>query len=693
MRYKAFLSYCHADESWAAWLHKSLESYRVPKRLVGRTGLHGTVPSRLTPIFRDRDELSSGTDLDEKIKEALADSESLLVICSPNAAQSRWVNEEIRHFRSLGREKRIYCVIVDGDPQASDPKLNCFPATLLEHEGDRLAEPMAADVRKWADGKSLAKLKLVAGVLGVRLDELRQREQQRKWKLQAFSGIALLAVAALVLFSIQSRVAEKNARQAREAQQVAAESMLAGFLEQSNRLGDVADIDTRKAFGEVLSGYLADLDPADLTLESRRQLGVVLLNQGVILRDEGQLDDAMNVFMSAREILQLLVNESRGDAEALFELSQVEYWIGQVHLDLGRMQEAGVSFKAYADASTALHALEPENADWTMEAAYAQSNLGNLEQSKSPSDPQLTLQYHKAALELNEEAGRQDKKFEQELAESHANVADAWLGACGLPQAMENRLKNVELAARHQQLNTASNNLKMDFAYALSGLFRVQLMTGQLDLAEESNRQTLELNKELVEEDPNNLKKRWNLLRQIANQALLLELSGKSDQSWSLSLSIEKDMTILIAQEQTIRIDYGLAYSVFLRDFASRAYRKGERLVADRLLEESNKQLAEITSEHPDSKYALFSLAKSYFYYWEQNDFKLPNNQSSEWLSGAKKKLNLQGCSGLDTAARISILTAEKDEAQAFTSQLLAKGYREPEFIRFCSKYGLCNKS
>lgn len=690
MRYKAFLSYCHADESWAAWLHKSLESYRVPKRLVGRTESHGTVPARLTPIFRDREELSSGTDLDEKLKEALTDSESLLVICSPSAAQSHWVNEEIRYFRSLGREKRIYCVIVDGDPQTSDPKLNCFPAALLEHEDDRLAEPMAADVRKWADGKSLAKLKLVAGVLGVRLDELRQREQQRKWKLQALSGIALLTVAALVLFSFQSRLAEQNAQLAREAQQAAAESMLARFLKQSTRLGDVADIDTRKAFGEVLSGYLAELDPADLTAESRRQLGVVLLDRGVILRDEGQLDDAMNVFMNAREILQLLVNESSGDSQALFELSQVEYWIGQVHLDLGRMQEAGASFKAYADVSAALHTLVPDNADWTMEAAYAQSNLGSLEYQKSPSDPQLTLQYHRAALELNEEAGRQDKKFEQELAESHANLADAWLDVCGLPQAMKNRLRNVELAAQHHRLNTASNNLKMDYAYALSGLFRVQLMTGQLDLARESNRQALELNKELVEEDPNNLKKRWNLLRQIANQALLLELSGKSDQSWNLSLSIKKDMTVLIEQEQTIRIEYGLAYSDFLRDFASRAYRKGERLVADGLLEESKRQLSKITSEHSGSKYALISLAMSYFYYWEQNDFQLPDNPSSEWLSGAKKKLNLQGCSGLDTASRISILTAEKDEAQAFARQLLIKGYREPEFIRFCSKYGLC---
>ena len=692
MRYKAFLSYCHADDSWAAWLHKSLESYRVPRRLVGQSGSHGTVPARLTPIFRDRDELSSGVDLSEHIKDALADSESLLVVCSPSAAQSRWVNEEIRHFRSLGRERRIYCIIVDGDPQASDPQLNCFPPALLEHEDNHQAEPMAADVRKWADGKPLAKLKLAAGILGVRLDELRQREQQRKRRLQVFSSVLLLAVAALVLFSIQSRLAEKDARLSQEAQQASAESMLARFLEQNERLGDVADIETRKAFGQVLSGYLADLDPADLTFESRRQLGVVLLNQGVLLRDEFQLDDAMRVFMSARETLQLLVDESRGDAQALFELSQVEYWIGQVHLDHGRVKEASTSYQAYADVSAALHALAPENADWTMEAAYAQSNLGTLESNKSPSDPQLTPQFHQAALELNQEAGRQDKEYQRQLAESHANLADAWLGVCGLPQAMEHRLKNVELAALHFQLNTASNTLKQFYANALSGLFGVQSRTGQLELAGESIRQSLELFEELAEKDPSNLGRRWNVLRTRANQAFLLELSGNSDQSWVLSLAIMEEWKDLVEQEQEIRITNSLIYSRFLIDFAIRAYRKGEHSLADSLLEEAINRLVGIVRAHPDSMSALIVLAKSYFYYWEQNEFQLPDNVTNESLSSGKKKLNLQGCLGLDIAARLSVMATEEDEARTYAGRLFAKGYREPEFIRFCAAYGLCSE-
>ena len=68
----------------------------------------GEVPKRIAPIFRDRDELPSATDLGSLINAALASSECQIVICSPQAATSKWVNEEILAFKRLGREDRIW---------------------------------------------------------------------------------------------------------------------------------------------------------------------------------------------------------------------------------------------------------------------------------------------------------------------------------------------------------------------------------------------------------------------------------------------------------------------------------------------------------------------------------------------------------------------------------------------------------
>ena len=87
-KYRAFISYSHRDTKWATWLHKSLESYRPPKQLIGTVTARGPVPKRLAPIFRDREELASATDLGTLLNEALTQSACQIIICSPSSAKS-----------------------------------------------------------------------------------------------------------------------------------------------------------------------------------------------------------------------------------------------------------------------------------------------------------------------------------------------------------------------------------------------------------------------------------------------------------------------------------------------------------------------------------------------------------------------------------------------------------------------------
>ena len=75
-KYRAFISYSHKDEKWASWLHKALETYKVPKHLVGRATPMGVVPSQMGKVFRDREELSSSHSLGTELTQALRDSSS-----------------------------------------------------------------------------------------------------------------------------------------------------------------------------------------------------------------------------------------------------------------------------------------------------------------------------------------------------------------------------------------------------------------------------------------------------------------------------------------------------------------------------------------------------------------------------------------------------------------------------------------
>lgn len=220
-RYWAFISYSHADKEWASWLHSELETYQVPSALVRRKSRNGPIPSRLFPCFRDLDELPGSSDLSGKIKEALRLSRHIVVICSPKAAVSRWVNEEVRAYKRMGRDDRVLCLITDGEPNASDKpqsgQLECFPPCVrfrVDPDGELTSEPsepIAADAREGKEGKEDAKLKLLSGLLDVGFDELRQRELRRQ-RLRRIRTAVTSALVALMLCAGYVLLVDQGAR-------------------------------------------------------------------------------------------------------------------------------------------------------------------------------------------------------------------------------------------------------------------------------------------------------------------------------------------------------------------------------------------------------------------------------------------------------------------------------------------------
>jgi hypothetical protein len=153
-KYWAFISYSSKDRKWGQWLHKRLENYPIPEEFRGVELFDGaTLGKNLRPVFRDRDELSGSADLGPAIHRALQQSRFLVVLCSPNSAQSQWVNKEIVDFKELHGEANILALILEGEPNATANdalanNLECFPPALQYP-----AEPLAGDLRKEGDGK------------------------------------------------------------------------------------------------------------------------------------------------------------------------------------------------------------------------------------------------------------------------------------------------------------------------------------------------------------------------------------------------------------------------------------------------------------------------------------------------------------------------------------------------------------
>jgi WD40 repeat protein len=276
VKYWAFISYSHTDKEWGDWLHKALETYRVPSRLVGKTSRDGTIPSRIFPVFRDREELPVSSDLGTNISEALRESRYLIVVCSPRSARSRWVGEEIKAFKSLGREDRILALIVDGEPNAADGKPGFSPEDECFHEALRYrwsesgeataipTEPIAADAREGKDGRNNAKLKLLAGLLAVNYDDLKQRDHERRLRRARRIGIAALAL--VVIFAGLAVWAILAAREAAWQRTQTQRLLVATDSARAQELFDRGDAATALAF----LARAAEQDPDERSVAAER---------------------------------------------------------------------------------------------------------------------------------------------------------------------------------------------------------------------------------------------------------------------------------------------------------------------------------------------------------------------------------------------------------------------------------------
>lgn len=429
MRYRAFLSYSHVDARWARWLLHRLEGYRVPSRLVGTPGVDGPIPARLGAMFRDRDELPSAGDLSTTIRAALDDSATLVVICSPAAAQSQWVDAEVEAFRSSGRGARVLCFIVAGDPGSRAPGQDCFPPALLQADADGVQrEPLAADARREGDGRERAFLKLVAGLLGIGYDTLAQREAQRRTRKLALVAAASLAGMAIALALAATAYVARNDAQRRQAQ---AEDIL-GFMlgDLRGKLATVGRLDLMRAVDAKATTYFATLDPRDLNDRALEEQARSLTGIGQVRLDEGNHDAAMAAFREAHARSTALRARQPDNGQRLFDLAQAEYWIGYVAYKQGRHDDAGVWFRKYRDSALTLAAMDRDNFDWQKEVAYGHHNLAVLDESLG--------RYAEAERAMREGLALYRQWVQQQpddtaLRYEAANIA-SWLGTLAMRQ-------------------------------------------------------------------------------------------------------------------------------------------------------------------------------------------------------------------------------------------------------------------
>lgn len=689
-RYKAFISYSHRDREWSAWLQRALERYRVPRRLVGSPGTFGAIPRRLTPVFRDREDLSSASDLSISVKESLEASEALVVVCSPAAAQSPWVNEEIRFFRSLGRENLIFALIVDGDAAVDIPVEQCFPPALTVNPDGTTREPLAADARKWADGKRLAKLKIIAGILGIRLDALRRRDMQRRqrlWMASAGSAVAIaLVMTVLAVVAIGARNAAENRREHAEN--------LVGYMvgDLRTKLGEVGRLDILEGMGGQVSEYLGTLKPEELTDESLTQQTQVWRQLGEVSMDQGDLAEALKAFSTSRDIMAELYRRSPHDTGFLFELGNAEFWIGYVHLETGEFDKAEQAMATYLDHSNRLVEMDPENAKWVMEKAYAHSNMAALIVERAGTDTQGALSHIKAAVELNRRVIKMDPDepmYQSELATALAWLADTQLMVCNLGDALISRQESVSIAKMQVADYPGNAKFKSIYANALTGVGNVAYQVGLTDLALTNYRQAKAIFGQMSMLEPSNVEHRFGYLTREFFAAVAMAESGHLPEALGNMEVLREPLHQALEAESYKNLRRYINWVTFLLQWSDMKWRTQDQGGAAALLTEAVDNLGRLVLREHDNATFTEQLLAARFLFWQQRGEDLFNTPG---FSGVEIRTARQdhSCATQANLVRQAILSGELEQAGKMTNDLLARGYYQPNFIRTCRQYDLC---
>lgn len=513
-RYWAFLSYSHDDRRAADRLHRALETYRLPRRLVGRTTSSCVVPERLFPVFRDREELTASAGIGGAVEAALAASRALVVLCSPAAASSHWVDAEVRRFVELHPRAPVLCVLLDGEPLSGR---ECLPPVLRERflsgSGMDDAAPVAVDLRSHGDGWRLGLQKLVAGLAGVPLDQLVQRDAHRRHRRMGWLAAASLALAlafgTMAIFAMRARDDALVARNDAQRRQAQAEDLL-GFMlgDLRGKLEKVGRLDLLDSVGEKAMAYFGSLDPRDLNDRTLAWQEQSLTQIGQVRLDQARYPQALVAFEQAYARSSALAQRHPHDGDLLFDRGQAEYWIGYVYWQRRDLDRAQQWLARYRDTCRAVYAIDPGRTEWLHEYAYGDANLATLELERGQLAPALAgFEHAQSTFRAVQAQAPGDPQIAFEIADNlswQGNVEEQ-LGH--LDRASDLLAAKVDALARIVASQPKDPNWKFEWTNAELVQSAVEDARGRHAHAEALASGALERMRQLVAFDPGN--KEW----------------------------------------------------------------------------------------------------------------------------------------------------------------------------------------
>ena len=524
LKYRAFLSYAHADMTWGRWLHKNLEAFRIDKDLVGRATPMGPVPQNLRPIFRDCEDFSGGHTLTDATIAALDASAALIVLCSLTAATRPAVNEEVRLFRTRHPGRPVIPVIIDGTYPDNFPpalRVELAPDGTLT---DRAITFLAPDLRETGDGKSLALAKTVATLIGVAPDDIRKRQaiadaRRIKFASAVATSVAVLSIVAGYLFFdsleksrrheftekdrlereavrdkqlvemrglVQSLLSVSSAKAASGSEAMVGNAVAAavqGAAEGDPRLAKALELlkAGKPTEAEPLFRAVADEKGAKVQQDSK-DTAAAYLNLGAI----AGLGDPKR----AREAYARALEFDGDSQEAL-------YWHGWLNLLAGNLSGAEQSLNRLATLAN-----QTANQRGIYRALLRLGEVaiqrGFLNSAREHQDKAFAIAREQSARKPN------DLDWQRDVSVSYEKVGDVLVAQGQLPDALKAFRDSLSIAERLSKSDAGNAGWQRDVSVSYSKIGDVQVAQGDLAGALQSFTSSRDILQRLAKSDPGN---------------------------------------------------------------------------------------------------------------------------------------------------------------------------------------------
>jgi tetratricopeptide (TPR) repeat protein len=528
--YDAFISYSHAKDKPVATALQSVMQ-RLGKPWYRRRELR---------IFRDDTSLSATPHLWPSIEQALGQSRFLILLASPEAAASRWVDKEAAYWLENKSSETFLIALTDGelgwDESANDFAASTNMALPPVLRGRFPSEPKWVDLRPYRAGANVRDpafmalaADFAAAVRGVPKEDLLSEElrQQRRALITAWSAAGAMLVLAVGIGLVGLGWLQQRDRALRAlaggriAQSFAFDMVIEGRPPTGFPISLISDVlgraramqqqltlpemlpdlkrleamalrelaTTRLIRGETqaaLEAAQSSRDIVDGLLQSdptnaqwRRDLSVSYNRVGEAVARAGQPEKALDVFRRSLAIGQDR-DSTKSDTARQRDLAVSHERIGDMLFSLRQPEEAEAEYQAAFDIRRKLADAEPGNRQLQGELAVSYDRLGQIASSSQEADEAFEKSFAIRKKLAAEEPG--NPGWQRDLAASYERVGDALLRKGHRKDAVAAFQKSFDLRQRLAAGNPDIVQWQVIVAYSLFHL-------GRADDADDRSRQ------------------------------------------------------------------------------------------------------------------------------------------------------------------------------------------------------------